>query len=70
MAYKLPLTPECSFDVCRRAASYVVFDDKKSTVGEFCKTHADKRVRELNRTEEAVEAAHRAAPIPMARKPA
>ncbi len=52
MAYKLPLTPECGFDGCRHAASYVVFTNKRATVGEYCKTHADQQVRKLEKAEE------------------
>ena len=62
MAYKKAINSECNASLCGSDASYRVFNNKNSVAGEFCKRHADKRVRELKRAEEAVEAARR--PIP------
>ncbi|KKK57249.1 hypothetical protein LCGC14_3056400 [marine sediment metagenome] len=61
MAYKTHMFTDCEAG-CGHGAAYRVFNNKNSAVGEYCKRHADKRVRELKRAEEAVEAARR--PIP------
>ena len=57
MAHKSHILNDCDAVGCWRGAAYRVFNNKNSAVGEYCKTHADKRVRELRRTEEAVRAA-------------
>lgn len=55
MAYKKHFLTTCAD--CTHGAAYRVYNALNSAVGEYCKTHADKRVRELKRTEEAVRAA-------------
>lgn len=57
MAHKTHFLHDCDTVGCWRGAAYRVFNNKNSAVGEYCKTHADKRVRELKRTEEAARAA-------------
>lgn len=54
MAYKKGINSECNESTCGSDASYRVFNDKNASAGEFCKRHADKRVRDLKRTEAAV----------------
>lgn len=45
-AYKMPLTkPKCV--TCGAAARFEVFNTWNGSVGKFCGTHAEKRLREL-----------------------
>lgn len=55
MAYKVNITKVCDSPHCQHRASYRVHNRRGSGTGdrgEFCKVHADQRVRDLKREEE------------------
>ena len=60
MAYKVSILNACDSPNCQSRANFRVHNRRGSGTGdkgEYCKPHADKRVRDLNREEEAADAA-------------
>lgn len=58
MAHKVNILQECDAN-CWCGACYEVFNAKNMSQGKFCKRHADKRVRDLQKSEDAERAAKR-----------
>ncbi len=51
MAYKTSILNDCYTSGCRSRGSYRVFTCWNSSIGDFCKQHADRRVLDLAREE-------------------
>lgn len=54
MAYKRSLAiPECNWTICGRRAEYAVYNNQNAFVGDYCAKHAEARVHEINKKEQA-----------------
>lgn len=51
MAYSLEMASECSASGCTKRATHKVFAYRNEPFGQFCKKHADERVRDLTAAE-------------------
>lgn len=53
MAYKRQITRECMESACASPSKWEVFNCRNSSYGVFCRTHADRRVQDLEIDERA-----------------
>lgn len=61
MAYMVPISAKCqAFGACTRRRTHCVFGENGDNYGEYCTRHAEKRLTELQATEDR----HRAASSP------
>lgn len=59
MAYLYEITTRCQQEGCTKPRSHRVCNARNDTMGEFCKRHAEARLRSLQATEDKLNAAAR-----------